>query len=509
MLLATRQLIADIDERAEKVQGISPEKLMQNAGLSAAKQILAGLDSTACVVVLCGKGKNGGDGYVIAGELWEFRCDVSVFEVESDRRDAASDTFRTRFKKKAKSLYPITDTKRLFEACANADIIIDALFGVGFHGEMPTSEGEAILIANSSKAKRIAVDIPSGCNSDMGAVSEICFCADETLTMEYVKFGMLMYPAREYCGKISVCDIGVDRADMEANLPFFYRTVDDEDVKKYVLKRARDSHKGTFGKLMLICGSDSMTGAAALACEGALRMGVGLVELVCTEKVARTVSVLCPEVIYTVVPAAGDWDESVFEKIVLHSVEADAMVIGCGLGQENHVEELIRLLSSIAGCPLLIDADGLNSLDGKVKILSNSPRDILVTPHPKEFARLIYCDIADVLRDKLYASERVSEGCGINVLLKGASTVISAKDGTRYVNITGNSGLAKGGSGDVLAGMIGALLARGIECGMAAALGAYIHGMAADELALEFSETGLLPRDIPSAAAKYLARHTG
>ncbi len=506
MLLATRKLIADIDERAEKVQGISPEKLMQNAGLAAAKKILAGLDSAASVVVLCGKGKNGGDGYVIAGELWEFRCDVSVFEAESMSRDSASELYRTKFKKKTKAVYSLTDTKRLSEKCERADIIIDALFGVGFHGEMPSVEGEAILIANAAKAKRIAVDIPSGCNSDMGAVSDICFSADLTLTMEYVKCGMLMYPAREYCGEVEVCDIGVDRADMEANLPFIYRTVEDADAEMYVKHRPRDSHKGTFGRLMLICGSDNMTGAAVLACEGALRMGVGLVELVSTEKVIRAVSAICPEVIYTVVPPACEWNDAVFEKIVLHSVEADAVVIGCGLGQHARVEDLIRLLSSIAGCPMLIDADGLNSLDGKVKIIADSPREILVTPHPKEFARLIYCDIEDVLKDKLYAAERVSEGCRLNVLLKSASTVICAKNGAGYINTTGNSGLAKGGSGDVLAGMIGALLARGVECGMAAALGAYIHGRAAEILTEELSESGMLPRDIPLAAAKYLAK---
>ena len=506
MRLATRDLIYEIDSRAEKVQGISPEKLMGNAGLSAAGEILSGLDATASVVVLCGKGKNGGDGYVIAEELWEYRCDVSVFESECDKRDAASDMYRTRFKKKAKSIYSLTDTKRLGKKCADADIIIDALFGVGFHGEMPNVEGEAILIANASKAKKIAVDIPSGCDSDNGTCSDICFRADLTLTMQYVKCGMLTYPAREYCGEVRVCDIGVDRDDIEKNISFNYRTVEDSDLIEHVLSRPRDSHKGTFGRLMLICGSDSMTGAAALACEGALRMGVGLVELVCTEKVSRAVSALCPEVIYTVVPSVDEWNEDVFERIVMHSLEASAVVVGCGLGMSPRAEELIRLLSSIAGCPLLIDADGLNSLDGKVKILANSPREILITPHPKEFARLIYCDIEDVLKDRIYAACRVSEGCGINVLLKGASTVIAARDGTRYINVSGNSGLAKGGSGDVLSGMIGALLAKGTETGLAAALGAYLHGKAAEMLAEEYSEAGVLPRELGEAAAKYLAK---
>ncbi len=505
MLLATRQLIKEIDSRAERVGKISPEKLMQNAGLSAARAIIEELNDTAFVVVLCGKGKNGGDGFVIASELWEYRCDVCVFEVECDERDAASELYRARFKKKTKALYSISDTKRLSEKCEKADIIIDALFGVGFQGDMPNAEGEAILIANASRARKIAVDIPSGCDSDTGAVSDICFRAERTFTMEYVKLGMLMYPCREYTGKITVCDIGVNRADMEANLPFNYRTVEDQDVRRAVLGRPKDSHKGTFGRLMLICGSDTMTGAAVLACEGALRMGVGLIELVSTEGVFRAVSAVCPEVIHTVIPPVFDWNEAVYEKIMLHSLEASAVVIGCGLGRDKHVEELIRLLCSISGCPVLIDADGLNSLDGKIKILADSPREILITPHPKEFARLLFCDITDVTKDKLHIAEKVSDGCRLGVLLKSASTVIATRDGTRIINATGNSGLAKAGSGDVLSGMIGALLAQGIGVSLSAGIGAYLHGRAAEMLAAEFSEAGMLVRDIPYAAAKYLS----
>lgn len=506
MLLATRDMIREIDEYAEKVSLIPPEILMQNAGVSAAEKIVDMLDHPVKVVVLCGKGKNGGDGYVIASELWEYKCDVTVFEHKNVHRDAASSFHRAKAKKKIKEMYSLSDTKTLEAACNEAEIIIDALFGVGFHGSMPQTEAKAVTVANASKALKIAVDIPSGADSDMGGVSDVCFVADYTMTMAYVKRGMLLYPAKEYCGSICVCDIGIDRAATEKTIDFSCSVVGEEEIKKYVLDRPKDSHKGTFGRLMLICGSDSMTGAAILACEGALRMGVGLCELVCTERVAAAVSSVCPEVIYTIVPPLSEWNESTFEKLVLHSVDAQAIVIGCGMGQDANAEKLIRLLSSIAGCPMLIDADGLNSLDGRVKILKNSQRDVIVTPHPKEFARLVFCDIKDVLSDKFRVAERLSEGCGLTVLLKGASTVICANDGKRYINTTGNSGLARGGSGDVLSGMIGALLACGVPSGMAAALGAHIHGAAADILCHEYSEVGMLPRDIPTAAARYLGR---
>ncbi len=506
MFLATRKMIRDIDEYAEKALNIKPEALMYNAGRSAASIIKKLVGADTRVLVMCGKGKNGGDGYVIASELFDCDYYVTVFESECESRDASSELYRTRLKKKIKSIHSLSDTQKLSDACANAGVIVDALFGVGFRGNMPRHEADAVTFANASSAMRIAVDIPSGMDSDTGKVSDICFMADHTLTMAYVKRGALIYPAREYCGKIHLCSIGVDRETVEAHFDFRDNTVDTEHIKKYILDRPADSHKGTYGRLMLICGSDLMTGAAVLACEGALRMGVGLVELVCTKRVAEVVSASCPEVIFTVVGQLCEWDNTVYEKILLHSVEADAIVIGCGITQHQNAERLIELLSSIDGCPMLIDADGLNSLDGRVKILEESVRDIVITPHPKEFARLVYCDIEKVLDDKYRAACALCERCGITVLLKGASTVIAAKDGKRYINTTGNSGLSKGGSGDVLSGMIGALLAQGIPSGLAAALGAHIHGAAADMLKKELSEVGMLPRDLPMSAAKYLAQ---
>lgn len=505
MLLATRKMIGEIDAFAENTLGIKSQSLMYNAGKSAADKIKRLLRDNARICVLCGCGKNGGDGYVIASEL--FDCDhyVTVFESDCERRDESSELYRTKLKKKLKSIYSLSDRDKLVEACEGAEIIIDALFGVGFHGEMPECEAYAVVAANSSRAIRVAVDIPSGAEADCGRVGAVCFHADYTMTMEYVKRGMLLYPAREFVGKIEVCSIGVDRAAVEERFSFTDKTAERSMIDKYILSRPADSHKGTYGRLMLVCGSDHMTGASVLACEGALRAGVGLCELVCTETVARAVAARCPEVVFTVVPPVPEWDNNVYEKILLHSVEADAMVVGCGLGEHKNVGRLVELISSLVGCPLLLDADGINSLDGSTELLERSQRDIIITPHPKEFARLVYRDISEVLYDRYKSACALSEKCNITVLLKGASTVIACPDGTRYINTTGNSGLAKGGSGDVLSGMIGALLAQGIPTSQAAALGAFIHGAAADMLALEYSEAGMLPRDIPAAAARYLA----
>ena len=505
MLLATRKMISDIDEYAERSLHINGQSLMYNAGKSAADKIKKLLRENARVCILCGGGKNGGDGYVIASELFDSDHYVTVFESESDRRDESTEYFRTRLLKKLKNIYSIKDLQKLSGACEGAELIIDALFGVGFHGELPRPEAEAVKLANESHAMRVSVDIPSGIEADSGKVSSVCFDADHTMTMEYVKRGMLFYPARENVGRIHICSIGVERSAVESRFRFLDRTVDNDLIRKYILSRPADTHKGTYGKLMLICGSPLMTGAAVLACEGALRMGVGLCELVCTERVAEVVSVKCPEVIFRIVPPIEEWDNSVYEKLLLESVDADAIVVGCGLTAHKNVRKFIELISSLVGCPLLIDADGLNSLDGDTTLLENAKREIIITPHPKEFARLVYRDIEGVVRDRYNSACELSDKCGITVLLKGAATVIASPDGTRFINTTGNTGLAKGGSGDVLSGMIGALLAQGIPSSLSAALGAHVHGAAADLLRGELGEVGMLPRELPSAAARYIA----
>ncbi len=504
MLLATKKLISDIDEYAERELGIGGVTLMYNAGRAAADEILTLIGDAARVAVLCGKGKNGGDGYVIASALHERGHSVSVFESTTERRDAASAHWREEYLRQKGEIQPLSDTDALGAICADADVIVDALFGVGFHGEMPRVEAEAVRLANNAGAFRVAVDIPSGAEADTGKVCEGCFSAHCTLTMEYIKRGMLLYPARELTGEVRVCGIGVDREEIEAKFDFCDATVDDEMLRKYLLDRPALSHKGTFGRVLLICGSDRMTGAAVLACEGALRMGVGLCELVCTEHVAQTVSVRCPEVVLYTVPSADEWDGDVRDAILGRVKFADAVVLGCGVTVHKNIRMLIKQILSSDGCPILIDADGLNSFGGNTDALSRAMREVVITPHPKEFARLVGVDCKSVLGDKYESAAGLSDRCGVTVLLKGADSVIASPDGKRYINITGNSGLARGGSGDVLSGMIGAMLAQGIPVSAASAIGAHVHGAAADLLASELGEIGMLPRDIPMAAARYL-----
>lgn len=506
MKIATKSKIYEIDSYAENTLGIPAHILMYNAGASAAEHIKKLLGDSGFVCILCGKGKNGGDGYVIAGELFDAGYSVCVFESECTARDASSALYREKLLKKTADVYSIADKERVGKALLSADVIIDALFGVGFRGGMPACEAYAVELANSTDALRIAVDIPSGVEADSGRVSDVCFSAHHTMTMEYIKRGMLIYPGRSYTGNIHICSIGVDRKAVEENIEFSDRCVTADLIRECVISRPAVSHKGTFGRLLCICGSDGMPGAAVLSCEGALRMGVGLCELVCTEKTEAVVACRLPETVFSVVDSIEHWTDDDIEKILSRADAANAVVIGCGATPHKNLRRLLKKLLGKEGCPVLIDADGLNCIGGDTRMLSKSKRAVVITPHPKELSRLCGIGVSDILCDAYTSADSFCRECGAVVLLKGASTVIASPDGRHFINVTGNSGLAKAGTGDVLSGMIGALLARGTEPAVAAALGAHIHGAAADLLKEEIGECGILAHQIPLYAAKYLAK---
>ena len=505
MYLTSKNKVYEIDAFAESTLGIPAHTLMYNAGKSAAEHIKEIVCEGARVLMLCGSGKNGGEGYVIANELLTSGYDVCVIESACTTRDPSSTLYRDLVIDKVRTC-DMAFVDRVRDEIESADVIVDALFGVGFRPQMPEREAYLVRLANETNALRIAVDIPSGVEADSGRVAEVCFKADHTVTMHYIKRGMLIYPGRAHVGKIHICDIGADRGALEADIDFFDRCVDSDMIKSHVTNRPIVSHKGTFGRLLCICGSDEMRGAAALACDGALRMGVGLCELASTKSVADIVCARSPEVIFSVIDSVQAWDESTYDRLMQRAAAADAVVIGCGSTPHENLRRLIEMLLHSEGCPVLIDADGLNCLSGDAEIFKKAKRRIVITPHPKELSRLFCIDMSDILTDAYRIASEISDRYNITVLIKGASSIIASEDGVRYINTTGNSGLAKGGSGDVLSGMIGALLARGEDTGVSAALGAHIHGAAADMLSYTLGECGMLPRDIPIAAAEYLLK---
>lgn len=486
------------DAIAVKDFGISELILMKNAAKSCFEYIYRSISSDDRIVILCGKGNNGGDGYEIARILkkeWFNVTVINVFETPP-----VTPTAMQVYKDCMECGVQILGFSTWEESIKEATVIIDAIFGVGFYGEIDKNGeiGKMLDFCNCKNAKRIAIDTPSGINSADGRVDGIAFMADFTVTMAYVKTGMLSYPAREYCGEIKVADIGYpnelcESIEKDALIP------DDEYVYSVLPKRHADSHKGTYGRLLMYCGSRNMTGAAILSANAALRSGAGLVNIARDENTIRILQSHLVEPVFSVI---SDKDKE--REMLSLSEKASAILIGCGMGTLDDDKKVLFSLIKNASCNIIIDADGINCLGMNKLILKEAKQTPVLTPHPLEFARLIGTDAENVQKNRINLARDFAKEYGCVIVLKGAATVIASPDGRLCINTTGNPGLSKGGSGDVLAGLISSFCAQGISPFDSAALAVYIHGKAADILAERISEYGLLPSDLPMEIAKLL-----
>lgn len=547
MQIVTPKQMAEIEERSEKL-GVSRKQLMLNAGKALSDLIAessrretgkAPADTHA--VFLAGSGNNGGDCFAAAADLVYRGYEVTVvclvkapdtmlsretfkalparvkvingYRTAEDiaALEAAEIDFMTIHDSEVselsakKELTPIEavmlkEQKRRIDirgAIVSADILIDGVFGTGFHGSLDKDLMSIFSIGSS--AYKIAVDVPSGGNCGTGTVSDGTFKADETITFGFRKSGMTQYPLKKYCGKITVAGIGIPPVALEAiEEERKYHIIDRNFLAGYPPKRERDAHKGTFGRVLVIAGSADMRGAAAFATLGALRSGAGLVRTASVEKCIDTVSVLAPEATYKILDE-DDYGNMLYDSnrnCLLDEIEkADAIVIGCGMGVTNDTAEVLRCVISSAKVPVIIDADGINCLARDINIIANRQAELIITPHPGEMARLLKCETTIVNENRLTAAEKFAEKFGITVVLKGAGTVVADSRMTA-VNHTGNAGMSRGGSGDVLSGIIGAIAAQGYSAFDAACAGVYIHGLAGDAAAEKLGQEAMLPRDI-------------
>ena len=543
MQIVSPKQMAKIEDRSEEL-GISKRQLMENAG-----KALAGVIDDYCrrepdispeeksIVFLTGKGNNGGDcfaaannliyrGYRItiicvggkpvselAAEMYdrlprdrvEFLDGYRSENVEAALEAAELDYMTVPTSREDGAGSPISDIMKKEQqrmrlvkgAMLRAYVIVDGVFGTGFHGQLNTDA--ASVFAIGSGAYRIAVDVPSGGNCTTGTVSAGIFKADETVTFGFLKTGMTQYPLKKYCGKITVADIGIPckAVDVIEEDRKYYR-IERNHLAAFPPNREKDAHKGTFGNVLIIAGSSSMRGAAAFASLGALRSGAGTVRLASVEKCIDTVSTLVPEATYVELDC-DDYGFMLFDsskKPLLEAMEkADAVVIGCGMGVTPDTIEITKLVTENAKCPVIIDADGINCIASDIDILVKKQSDIIITPHVGEMARLLSCDKAMVEDNRIVVAEKYAEQYGITVVLKGAGTLVADSHITA-ANHTGNPGMSVGGSGDILAGMIGAIAAQGCFPIDSACAGVYMHGLAGDAAAVKFGQEAMLPRDI-------------
>ena len=310
---------------------------------------------------------------------------------------------------------------------------------------------------------------------------------------------MSQYPLRKYCGKLTIADIGIPpkACDVSGEGRGYIR-LDRNSLAGFPPKREKDAHKGSFGSVLVIAGSSSMRGAAAFTVQGALRTGAGLVRLMSVEKCIDTVSVLAPEATY-IEAESDDYGYMLFDSskdALLDAMKkSKAIVIGSGMGVTNDTKEILRFVVQNAEIPVIVDADGINCIAEDIEILMNRKSDVIITPHAGEMARLLQCDTQMINDNRVTVAEKYAEKYGITVVLKGAGTLIADANHTA-ANHTGNPGMSRGGSGDILAGMIGSVAAQGYSPFDAACAGTYMHGLAGDAAADKLGQEAMLPRDI-------------
>lgn len=515
MYLTVPSCIPKIDAYAARELKIPVIRLMGNAGRALADAIAERLPEKSRIVFFAGPGNNGGDGYAAALSLAERGYATEILEVLSDSHKSAATLYYAalyaRSGGSSRPLSALSDDE--LDAClSGANAVVDSIFGTGARLELSPEISALLerLRTLDAGVLRVAADLPTGVDGDSGRVGEICFTADLTVSFTVGKRGMYAYPAREHCGEIVLSDIGLDTKLLERVFPSTDRLLDAALAASILPKRAKNTHKGSYGRLLMLAGSRAYRGAAVLASEAAIRTGVGLATLASHESVTDLAVTRLPELIVMPTQDLDRLDREHTKAIYEAAERASCILIGPGSGVSNSLCCLIWELMSRPGAPLVIDADGLNSLamhhSESLSRLGSSKRAVVLTPHPLELARLMApLSVAEVQADRIGSALRFAKASRATVVLKGAATVIASGDGSLSINTSGGPALAKAGSGDVLAGATASFLAQGISAYDAASLAVYLHGVAADRLAREFSEYGVLASQLPAMIARELA----
>jgi yjeF C-terminal region, hydroxyethylthiazole kinase-related/yjeF N-terminal region len=500
MIITTADEIRAIEVREDEI-GTKFLALMEKAGSGCADLIMEEYaPDGGPVTVVCGSGKNGGDGFVIARKL--LRAGYDVCAVLAFGEPKAADAVES-FRRANDLAVPMFSwgAPEAEEAVKTAQVLVDCMFGIGFRGAANELQSEVFSAMNEAPGDTVSIDVPSGVVTDTGEVLGTAVKADRTIAISTLKPLHVLYPAREYCGEIRILDIGLLPASYEAVTPRLH-TLDGEEAAALLPARSRTAHKNDAGHILSLCGSYRMPGAACLCANAALRAGAGLVTAAYPESAYPAVSSHLTEAMSLPLPAAEDGTLSVDSLPVLKAFldRATVLVAGCGLGQSDDVRAVLtELLKTFEG-PALLDADALNNLAGDLLVLKERTAPTVLTPHPGEMARLTGKPVSELLTDRVSAAKTFADEYGVTVLLKGPDTVIASCDSEEiFVNATGNEGLAKGGSGDTLSGILGALLAQGTAPFEAAAAAAYYHGKAAEYAALDRALRSILATDLIEA----------
>jgi hydroxyethylthiazole kinase-like uncharacterized protein yjeF len=487
MKILTSQQMQAIDKKAINEIGIIGPILMENAGIQITREILAKFPAIERekIVIVAGKGNNGGDGFVVARHLFNRGCRPAVLLL-APKKDLRGDAALNAgiAGKIGVNIKEITSPRQWGankKLLSEATLLVDAIFGTGLTKPARGLYAAVIGDINKSKAYKVAVDIPSGLSSDTFEIIGPCIQADLTVTLAAAKVAHVFPPAEDYVGELKISDISVppflfEDKDLKLEL------VEEGMIRPYFAQRKRDTHKGSYGHLFVVSGSLGKTGAAVLAGKAALKMGAGLVTVgtpkSCLPIVARSMMELMTEPL-------PETEEGTLSSEALGSVMSllkgkDALMLGPGISTQESTQEFVLSLLPRLKIPVVLDADALNNIASEPEVLKSLSRPAVVTPHPGEFARLVKLSVKEVLARRLELIPRFAAEYGVYVVLKGYRTLIASPEGKTFINPTGNPGMATGGSGDVLSGMIASMIIQEKDILEAVLAAVYIHGLSGD-----------------------------
>ncbi|HWF38476.1 MAG TPA: NAD(P)H-hydrate dehydratase [Candidatus Acidoferrales bacterium] len=521
MKALTAAEMRDVDRLTTERHGIPGLMLMENAGTSVAEFVRKKFPhlERRSVVVFCGKGNNGGDGFVVARKLREFGAKPFVYlfaQLEEMRGDAAAN--RDHWKKSGGEIHVVSDAAGMAagrSAAQSADIVIDALLGTGTRGPVEGLLREAIEAMNARRPEQTvaAVDIPSGANADTGEVASVAVEADYTVTFTAPKIGTLFGQANQCCGYLLVRDIGSPWSLIEQVGKGNVRWSEPREFAKFTVRRKPTGHKGDYGHALIAAGSVGKGGAAVMASWAALRAGAGLVTVATPEPVLAQVAAHRPEVMTEPLrpTETGSIALSNLEHGYFDALLKGKRVLGMGPGLTTHREtqEFVRAVVKQRNVPIVLDADGLNAFDGRAAEMRDSRGMLTITPHPGEMSRLAGASTAEVQARRMEIAKKAAVDWNCCVILKGHQTITAAPSGAVYVNSTGNPGMGTGGTGDVLTGILSGLTAQyGAEnWEQTLAFGVWLHGLAGDLAYADYDEAPLMAEDlilaIPRAYQKF------
>jgi hydroxyethylthiazole kinase-like uncharacterized protein yjeF len=503
MRILTADQMREADRRTIEDIGIPSLVLMENAG----RQVVAAMESffqdlsDQRVAVICGKGNNGGDGFVVARTLQQRGIDVAVFVVGSVA-DIKGDA-RTNIEILGRlgiTVVEVADEGQWelhFSEISERDVIVDALFGTGLKVALSGIYETIIADINGSGIPVVAIDLPSGMSADTHDLIGDCIDATVTIALGAPKVPLILPPAEEKAGEVVVADIGIPAPIVDALEGPRLELLTRDQIRPLISPRAADVHKGDFGRVVVVAGSRGKSGAAILAAQGALKSGAGLVTVAAPRSVIPVIASSMPDYMTEALEETVDGTVHFAAAEQVMGIAADAIIMGPGLGRGEGVSTFVRELLDTSETPLVLDADALNAFaDDPAALVGREGRDVIITPHPGEMARLVGCSIGDVQADRMGIARDFATAHRLYVVLKGYRTIIATPEGAVFVNPTGSPGMATGGTGDVLAGMLAAWLAQLLDAEAACRLAVYVHGAAGELADADQGEVSMTASDL-------------